>query len=297
MSPVFVSMSSRFHRVFALSAVTLGLLAAACGSTPDNTATAADQAAPAAQGQATAVQAHTGVRVPFLRAVDSLTDLRPDQQQTIANLRTTLAQQAAPVAAARAKLGAEVASEVRAGKIDEGRIQPLVDQVSAARAAMAPAVQQAMNTLHDTLDASQRQALVADVQEKAASWHDKGARREHMHEHMQKMAAELGLTDAQRQTIRANLKAERTANEGAGRAAHAEGKERMQALATAFVADKFDAASLNVGAQQGMAAHFSERMTRFLEAAVPVLTAEQRETLASKIASRTQVVDQPEAEE
>jgi Spy/CpxP family protein refolding chaperone len=289
--------SSLNNRIFAVTAVGLGLLAAACGSTPDaTTPTAADQAAQAAPAPAAqATQRRAGMGVPFLRAVDGLTNLSADQQQKIAGLRATLQQQAAPVVAARAKLGAEIASEVRAGKIDETRIQPLVDQVSAARAATQPARQQALNTLHDTLDASQRQALVDGMPARAAGWHGKGK----MKEHMEKLAAELGLTDAQRDTIRATLKAER--GEGAEHSHehrdHAEGKGRMQARAAAFVADKFDAASLDVGARPDMAKHFSKRMTRFLEAAVPVLTADQREALASKIASRTQIVDQAADEE
>jgi Spy/CpxP family protein refolding chaperone len=287
------SSSSLFNTILAVSAVGLGLLAAACGSTPDTTTTAAaaDKAAVAPQAQAAAM--HPGAGVPFLRAVDTLTDLRPEQTQAINGIRASLQQQAAPVMAARAKLGAELASEVRAGKIDETRVQPLVDQISAAHTASVPAIQQAMNTLHDTLDPSQRQALVAGVQAKAGEWHGKGR----MKERMQKMADELGLTEAQRESIKATLHAERGEHQGEGRAAHPEGREHMQALATAFVADKFDAASLNVGAHQDMAKHFSKRMTRFLEAAVPVLTAEQRSTLASKIEARTQIVDQAADEE
>jgi Spy/CpxP family protein refolding chaperone len=299
MSRTFRTQSSLISTILAVSAVSFGLLAAACGSTPDTTAAAAtaDKAAQATVApQAQAVAMHPGAGVPFLRAVDTLTDLRPDQTQAINGIRASLQQQAAPVMAARAKLGAEIASEVRAGKIDETRIQPLVDQVSAAHTANLPAIQQAMNTLHDTLDATQRQALVDGMHAKAAGWHGKGQ----MKERMEKMADELGLTDAQRDSIKATLHAERAAHEAQAGAEHpdrAAGKEHMQALAAAFVADKFDAASLNVGVHQGMATHFSKRMTRFLEAAVPVLTADQRNTLATKIESRTQVVDQAADEE
>ncbi len=263
--------SPLFNTILAATAVSFGLLSAACGSTADTTVAAADKADQAAQAAAAPAaqpaQLRAGMGVPFLRAVDGLTNLSADQQQKITALRATLQQQAAPVLAARAKLGAELASEVRAGKIDESRVQPLVDQISAARAATKPAVQQAINTLHDTLDPSQRQALVDGMHARAAGWHGKGK------EHMEKMAAELGLTDAQRETIRASIKAERGEHKGEHRSAHAEGGGHMQALAAAFVADKFDAASLDVGAHAGKAEHFSKRMTRFLEAAVPVLTA------------------------
>jgi hypothetical protein len=290
MKRIFRSNASLFHRVLAVTALGLGVLAVGCGSTADPGAVTADQAAQAAQApQAQAVRG--GVGVPFLRAVDTLTNLRPDQKQTIDGLRASLQQQAAPVTAARAKLGAELASEVRAGKIDESRIQPLVQQIAAARAASRPAIQQAMNTLHDTLDASQRQALVD------AMHAHRGEHRGMMREHMAKIADELGLTEAQRESIKAAMHAERGEHRGHARGEHAEGKQHMQALATAFVSDDFDAAALNVGAHDGMEKHFEKRMTRLLEAAVPVLTADQREKLAAKIEARTQGAAQTADEE
>jgi hypothetical protein len=278
MKRIFRSNASLFHRVLAVTALGLGVLAVGCGSTADPGAVTADQAAQAAQApQAQAVRG--GVGVPFLRAVDTLTNLRPDQKQTIDGLRASLQQQAAPVTAARAKLG------------DESRIQPLVQQIAAARAASRPAIQQAMNTLHDTLDASQRQALVD------AMHAHRGEHRGMMREHMAKIADELGLTEAQRESIKAAMHAERGEHRGHARGEHAEGKQHMQALATAFVSDDFDAAALNVGAHDGMEKHFEKRMTRLLEAAVPVLTADQREKLAAKIEARTQGAAQTADEE
>jgi hypothetical protein len=270
-----------------LAVAVLGL-AAGCGSTVDPSATAASP------GQGTeAVQARVaGPGGFFVNQVDKL-DLRADQTTTVSGIRAQLQAATAPVRTARAALGAEVAREVRAGTLDASKIQPLADQVATAHAATKPAIQAAVQQIHDTLDATQRQALVASMHAQREQFHARGAGREHM----QRIAAELGLSDDQVATIRASMKEAFTARGEAMRAEHGQMKGRMEAIATAFQSDTFDARALDVGEHMGAgAAHFVGMRQAFLKAAVPVLTAAQREALATKIEARTQVAEAEEEE-
>jgi hypothetical protein len=278
---------SRFVAVAALG-LAAGVGAVGCGSTvdPSESAVSPDKAA-----QADNVGGHVaGPGAFFLNHVDSL-DLRADQKQTVAALRASLHEQAAPVRAARAAMGAEVARQVRAGALDEARLQPLHDQITAAVAATKPGLQAAVQQIHDTLDAGQRSALVASMRAKGE--HFKGHHA--MKEHMQRIAAELGLSDDQVATIRASVKASFAERGEAMHADHAQMKAHMETLATAFQSDTFDAKALGVGDHLGGAmGRFAGMRKAFLQAAVPVLSPAQREKLAAKIEARTALAEDEE---
>ena len=283
-------LSTPFTRSLLAFAV-LGLVGmpAGCGSTVDPSATAASpgQTAQAAQAR------FAGPGGFFLNQVDKL-DLRADQTTTVAGIRTSLQAAAAPVRTARAALGVELAKEVRAGTLDESRIQPLVEKVTAAHVATRPAMQAAVQQIHDTLDATQRQALVAAMRAKGEQGHARGA----MKGRMERIAAELGLSDDQVATIRASMKAAFVARGDTMRAEHGQMKARMETLASAFEGEAFDARALDVGEHIGAGvAHVAGIHQAFLNAAVPVLTAAQREALATKIEARTHVADAVDADE
>ena len=271
------------RRVLAVSTLGFALAAAAgCSSSVDQTEAAASPG--------TIAQADHGAlsHSVFLQAVSAVS-LRPDQQQKVAAIRAGLEEQAAPVRAARPQLGAELATQVRAGKIDQTRLQPLVDQLAAAAGKTKPAAQQAVQQIHDALDASQRQALVAALHEKVSAGTSPGAIRDHL----QKLAATLNLSDEQRATIRAQVHGELAGRGEAMRAEHGANKARMQAIAAAFPGDAFDAKALDVGEQVlGSARRLSALTSVFLEATVPVLTAAQREILATKIVDRTELAEE-----
>lgn len=69
---------------------------------------------------------------------------------------------------------------------------------------------------------------------------------------------------------------------------HKEVTDHLQSFATAFAADSFDAHSLgNAGAANGhMARWAATRRARWLEAAAPLLTADQRTKLAQTMRER-----------
>jgi Spy/CpxP family protein refolding chaperone len=270
------SFARRALQVTAIAAALLG--AAACSNKVDPTETTAapDKAA----------QPQTGGPMGALLDAAATLNLRADQRATVDAARARLQDATAPVREARAKLAAEVAQEVRAGQIDKAKIEPLADQVTAAVAATKPVVQDTVQKLHDTLDASQRTALVASMRERASQ-------RGHgeMRDHMQQVAEELGLTDAQRASIREQVKQAFAARSETARAERGQMKTRMETLATAFQGEAFDAKALDVGV------HGAEGAKRlmgfhgvFLDAAVPVLTPAQREILATKIQQRAQAL-------
>ncbi len=302
------TVSPLLRRVLAVSVLGLGLAGLGCaGNTADPSEAAAAAPVAAAAAAPAAARSVQSVRAAgpggfFLHAVDSV-ELRPDQTQTVANLRATLAAQTAPVQAARAALGAEVAQQVRSGTLDSSRTQPLADKLAAAFAATRPAVQQAVQQLHDTLDATQRQALVDALAAKREARGDHAARRAKMHAHMDKIAAELNLTEEQRTAIHDQMRAAFQEHKGSMRAEHGQMKGRMEAISAAFASDTFDAAALGVGEHGGAGAgHFQGRHAAFLAAAVPVLTPAQRNILATKIQDRMQAavpapVDAEEATE
>jgi LTXXQ motif family protein len=286
------TVSPLLRRVLAVSVLgigVLGLTACAVGSTAEPSETAAAPAAAPAAAQSVQSLHAAGPGGFFLNAVNSV-DLRADQTATVANLRATLAAQTAPVQAAHAALRAELAQQVRSGVLDSTRTQPLLDNVTAAITATRPAVQQAVQQLHDTLDADQRQALV-DALPTRGNHEGHVARRAQMKARMDKIATELSLTDDQRTAIHDQMRAAFEAHKDTFKGNHSQMKDRFTALTTSFTTDTFDATALGVGEHgAAMANHFGGMHGAFLAAAVPVLTATQRNILATKILSRTQAI-------
>lgn len=180
-------LSKPFTRTL-LAVVALGL-AAGCGSTVD-----ASQGA-AAEGQAQAAKVGearlAGPAGFFLSQAEKL-DLSADQAQKVASIRSSLETANAPVREARAALGAELARQVRAGTLDASRTQPLVDKLAAAHAATRPVMQTAMQQIHDTLDATQRTALISSMREQHQQFRAAKSERGHR---MDRIAAELGLSE------------------------------------------------------------------------------------------------------
>jgi hypothetical protein len=145
----------------------------------------------------------------------------------------------------------KLAAAIRAGSID-------VAAFEAERPAppdMTPLIS-ALSTLHTTLSSEQRSALVAAIQKRVAEMGPPPP---------PPFLAELGLTDAQKESIRAALEKTKPAEDPAA---------RLSTFATAT----FDAKTF-------VTPPAGDRMLRELAAIVPLLTAEQRETLASRLES------------
>jgi Spy/CpxP family protein refolding chaperone len=143
----------------------------------------------------------------------------------------------------------KLAAAIRAGSID-------VAAFEAERPAppdMTPLIS-ALTTLHTTLTSEQRTALVSAIQKRMAEMGPPPP---------PPFLAELGLSDAQKESIRAALEKTKPAEDPAA---------RLSTFATAT----FDAKTF-------VTPPAGDRMLRELAAIVPILTAEQRETLATRL--------------
>jgi len=188
-----------------------------------------------------------------------------------------------------------VASQIRAGSIDEKAINAKIAEVAPGkeddhRAKMAAAIQ----TVHDTLTSEQRAQLVDELESKVSEHqgkerdHERAGKKEHAHHG----GGELGfllhgvdVDDAQREKIKSALDAAGIAppEKGEMKSMRGEMKAKMAAMLEAFKGDKFDAASaLPEKEEHGHAEHLA-RMVKALSVVVPLLDQDQREALAKNI--------------
>lgn len=223
-------------------------------------------------------------------------DLRTDQKVAVESLAKDLRAKAVPVRKLRKQAIRELAAGVRAGKIDKVKAEQLMAQAKSQAKALKPEFQTALNKLHSILDASQRAQLVDLLKEQRGEMKGKmrGMRGKHRGK-MQKMAKKLGLTDAQKDQIQDTVYAQFKKNRGEMRAKRGEMKGKrsqrkadMQAAAQAFMSDSFDARTLAAfnHKRPGFAKAKGQRMVAFSEAVLPILSAEQREKLATLIEKR-----------
>jgi Spy/CpxP family protein refolding chaperone len=213
----------------------------------------------------------------FIRGALSKVSLRTEQKQQIDQLVADAALRHAPVQQARQALHDAVASQVQAGAIDRAALKPASDVLLVAIEQSRPADRAAVVLLHDLLDPAQRGQFVDAVEAQF---------REHQHghphmQHARKWAADLNLTDAQRQQIQAAVRAKMSGGEAKEqwRAAREQGKKVLES----FRQDQFalDAATFALGSdkiERGMG-----KVLDLAEAALPVLTPEQRAIAAQKI--------------
>lgn len=210
-------------------------------------------------------------------ALDKL-DLRDDQRAALEQLRADVKTQSAPVIVAHQKVAEAVAVSIEAGGVlDRATIDPLVADAVAAAVANRPVVEGAANRLYAILNLDQRQALVSALQ---ASVHAHGFHHPAGADRLAKISGELGLSSEQLATIRARVAGGSSGvpTEMVTAFAH------MKRIADAFASDSFDAHALGVGdhaATVGPA--MANLILTHLDAALPVLTAEQRTRLAQMI--------------
>lgn len=198
---------------------------------------------------------------------------------------------------------APLAAGIRAGKVDASMF-PSKPDFAAHQAAEA----KALTTLHDTLSAEQRQALVAAVKGRAGEHGPKGdgpkdgPRGDHKGKGphgphaggpgggpMHGMLADLNLTDAQKEQLKAKHEADRPApptdeQKAQWKAQHEAMKGQMDAKLQTFAAGSFDANAFVAKPEgAGPKAGGEDRMVKEMNDVLSVLDASQREALARKI--------------
>jgi hypothetical protein len=241
-------------------------------------------AAPAAATQGLRRRHARGPAHMLLHAARAL-DLEDAQRTTIDNLSAQLRGAGTSASNGHQAISAALAAGVRAGNVDLSVIEPLQVAAGAARQARAQRQTAALNGLWAALEPEQRQALVANVRARAASWashrQDRQPAGGWAQQRLARLTNQLGL-DASQQEAVAGLMASNRPTPAAMQALHVEMQNRHEALLTAFEGDAFDASTLDLtaplAAKLGPAQH-----AQFLAQLVPILQADQRETLAESM--------------
>jgi Spy/CpxP family protein refolding chaperone len=248
------------------------------------------QGAELAEGDEHRGQHHGGVLMLVAMSLKDL-DLSPDQRTAVDKIRADFVAKMEPARAAGKDLANTLADGVAAGAVDRPKTDAAINKLVTQVQGLHDPSLVALNQLHAALTAQQRAALVDAVQAHWEKWKDAHGRDEqddHQHRsgHLLSLVKELGLTKDEAAKIKANFH-ERMKNSPQDQG-HKEVQDHLQAFATAFKGEAFNAKSL-AGAKAAdghMARWGATRMARFFEAAAPVLTPDQRTKLAQTIRDR-----------
>jgi Spy/CpxP family protein refolding chaperone len=247
--------------------VTLTSLAGTLALLPAGVALA-QGAPPQAQDGAAHGHGHHAHGTRLLGAALKLDSLTPAQRSQIEQLVAQRRAAEVPVRQADAQVLTVLARQVEQAKVDDAALAPSLAAKRGAAAAAQQVDRAALVQLHAVLTPVQRTQLVDGIEARMAEGRAARAGKG------TPGAGKLGLTDAQRAEVRANLQAE-----GATPPSPAARAQRKAAL-DAFRGDSFDASAL---AQVGRGEDREARMTRAL---IPVLTPNQRATLADRLRHR-----------
>jgi Spy/CpxP family protein refolding chaperone len=220
------------------------------------------------QGQQGARHHKGGQRQGLLGAALKLDSLTPAQRTQIEQLAGERKAAAVPVRQADAQVLTVLAQQVEAAKVDEAALAPSL----AAERGAAKAEQQVdaavLAKLHEILTPAQRGQLVDGVEARVAQ--ARGGEKAGK----ERLGGKLGLSDQQKAEIRANLQASRGPKKGP------EERGQRKAALESFRGDSFDAGALAKMERRG------GREARMTEAMIPVLTPNQRATVATHLRSR-----------
>jgi Spy/CpxP family protein refolding chaperone len=203
----------------------------------------------------------------------------------IEKLQSDLHACTAPGGALEKQMLQTIADGMAAGAVDAAKVDAALGQLEAAATAAHDCSAETLNKLHALLSPAERASLVDKVQAHWEVWRqvnheaegggrEKGGR-------LAELAKDLSLTPEQIEKISEALK---TAHAGlAGKFDPQKVEAHVQAFATAFVADAFDAKTVTANANSHLAAQGARRMVVFYETVAPLLTAEQRTKLAEHL--------------
>lgn len=284
-------MNARFAQVLSRLSIVSVVAVSAFG------AAACNNRAPATTGEAVQAEAapapsscgehRPGARI--FREVQAL-DLREDQRAAVGEIEQNLLADLSPHREAVRQVVHLLASGLESGELDAREAATQQAALSAAILDVKTAIAGAMNSLHDVLDAGQRQALISKLEEQ----HRRGVVRgrdgaEHPDGPMAKLAFELGLTEDQKAALRDAVQEHVDAVFPDRKARREASEARMKALADAFVRDDFDAADHDLApdASRSLEA-FVETVGRTIDVSGRILTSPQRLALASILRGRAE---------
>lgn len=194
--------------------------------------------------------------------------------------------------AARKDVMNVLAAQVQAGQLDPAALQPKIDALVAAMQKAQPGDRAAFEQLHAILDPQQRSAFVDAVKARI------GARMAEVRDKrpMKQWAEDLKLSDDQRTQIKSAIMDRMHAQADAGRARDdwKQAKHHGEAVMAAFEQNRFVMDEVSPPRDvQAQVAKTTGHVLGIVEAALPVLTPEQRVLAAQKIAERADALDLP----
>jgi len=206
---------------------------------------------------------------------------RPQVEKIQGNLYGCMA----PVGSVEKELHLLLADGVAAGAVDGAKVDATIERLSTAASAVHDCSVEALNELHEVLSPAERAELAEKVHAHWEVWQlvnhrAKAGDREHGGR-VAELTQELSLTPEQAEKVSAALE---EAFAGSNRkfdrkkaAAH------VQTLVSAVPKKSFDAKKIAMGPNPHFAAYGAKRMATFYETVTPVLTPEQRTTLAEHL--------------
>jgi Spy/CpxP family protein refolding chaperone len=179
-----------------------------------------------------------------------------------------------------------VAAGLGAGNVGEQALAPQLQAVEGAIQADEPVMRGTLEKLHAILTPAQRTELVGKIEAREARMEARVAGRRDAGSAQAKggggvgpWSRALGLTDAQRAQIKANLGSAPAVDP----ALRVEARTERQRVLDAFKGDRFVMNEIAPARDPRLIDEEAGRMVRLAKAAAPVLTAEQRATAAAKL--------------
>ncbi len=218
-----------------------------------------------------------GAASMYFRAAGRLTDLDAGQKAKLEELEGTFKKGPPPTEIVA--YHAELTTQIKAGKIDKAKLEPLQAAAEKAMIARHDKEIEGVNALHALLKPGQRTALVAAVKAKKQGhkWGG-GAMQGKGKGRLAHLTKELKLDDAQQKHIEAILPKDEPKHDAE------EWKKRSEATLAAFEKDDFDAKKQDLFVKAGESMKGKGPMDpAFLDKLLPILKPEQRDALASRL--------------
>jgi Spy/CpxP family protein refolding chaperone len=219
----------------------------------------------------------------------SLDNLGVDQSRSaqVDKLQDDLWRCLAPTRGIEGQLVLAVADGVAAGKpVSSDRVEEAVARLDSAAASMPECSADALNQLHAVLTPSERAALTDRVEDHWAVWRDVNGDAEakaadRRAGRVAELTRDLSLRPEQADQIATALEAARAAR--SGRFDRKSTEANLEEFCTVFSSETFDARRVALTANAPLMATGARRMAGFYETVTPILTPDQRATLAKQL--------------
>jgi hypothetical protein len=232
----------------------------------------------------------------WIKASLAETDLRPEQRELTSAIVADLDARMAPSRAARQRLAAQIADEIAAGSLTEERLEARLAELTRSDESAGAVIDDAANKLFAAMEGPQRSRFLRAMRTNfrmAAldqGLRGKGKGKGKDKQQVRALIEELDLSKDQKHAIRAKVREEIKESAGEMRGQRHALRDRLREAARGFRGDQFDARGLGRDALALKRANLTIRL-RVASAALPSLSAEQREKVAAHIRKQSESLD------